>query len=193
MTKVHGKRYAYKFDFHGLMTACHQSQPHMPSPLPPPPPPSSPGQPQSAVPAAGPSPSVAAVHVIPSTSSSDFGGLYGQQHGTATSSPAGIFPAAPSYWATSAAGLSTLYQHPASGSRYPPWRADLGGFFFNLYIKTFFVYLNIIFFLCNLNIFVTVLVCVLTNTTVTGNCKNISFNIIQFCSCSARVQWELII
>lgn len=25
MTKVHGKRYAYKFDFHGLMMAC-QSQ-----------------------------------------------------------------------------------------------------------------------------------------------------------------------
>lgn len=23
MTKVHGKRYAYKFDFHGLMAACH--------------------------------------------------------------------------------------------------------------------------------------------------------------------------
>lgn len=22
MTKVHGKRYAYKFDFHGLMAAC---------------------------------------------------------------------------------------------------------------------------------------------------------------------------
>lgn len=22
MTKVHGKRYAYKFDFHGLMLAC---------------------------------------------------------------------------------------------------------------------------------------------------------------------------
>lgn len=22
MTKVHGKRYAYKFDFHGLMMAC---------------------------------------------------------------------------------------------------------------------------------------------------------------------------
>lgn len=22
MTKVHGKRYAYKFDFHGLMIAC---------------------------------------------------------------------------------------------------------------------------------------------------------------------------
>lgn len=24
MTKVHGKRYAYKFDFHGLMAACQQ-------------------------------------------------------------------------------------------------------------------------------------------------------------------------
>lgn len=24
MTKVHGKRYAYKFDFHGLIAACHQ-------------------------------------------------------------------------------------------------------------------------------------------------------------------------
>lgn len=23
MSKVHGKRYAYKFDFHGLMAACH--------------------------------------------------------------------------------------------------------------------------------------------------------------------------
>lgn len=34
MTKVHGKRYAYKFDFHGLMAAC-QSEP---APLPPPPP-----------------------------------------------------------------------------------------------------------------------------------------------------------
>ena len=27
MTKVHGKRYAYKFDFHALMQAC-QSQGH---------------------------------------------------------------------------------------------------------------------------------------------------------------------
>lgn len=28
MTKVHGKRYAYKFDFHGLMAACQaQAQP----------------------------------------------------------------------------------------------------------------------------------------------------------------------
>lgn len=27
MSKVHGKRYAYKFDFHGLMAACH-SQAH---------------------------------------------------------------------------------------------------------------------------------------------------------------------
>lgn len=26
MSKVHGKRYAYKFDFHGLMTACSQQQ-----------------------------------------------------------------------------------------------------------------------------------------------------------------------
>jgi hypothetical protein len=25
MSKVHGKRYAYKFDFHGLMAACHSN------------------------------------------------------------------------------------------------------------------------------------------------------------------------
>ncbi|XP_060872438.1 DNA-binding protein D-ETS-6-like [Metopolophium dirhodum] len=104
MTKVHGKRYAYKFDFHGLMTACHQSQPQMPAAQ---------SGPQVA---AGPS-SV----TMPSTPSpSDFsGGLYGQQHASASGPPTAIFPAGPSYWATSAAGLSTLYQHPA-GPRYPP-------------------------------------------------------------------------
>lgn len=31
MTKVHGKRYAYKFDFHGLMAAC-QAQAQGPDP-----------------------------------------------------------------------------------------------------------------------------------------------------------------
>lgn len=98
MTKVHGKRYAYKFDFHGLMTACHQSQPHMAP------------QPQTGPTATAP---------VPSTSSSDFGGLYAQQHASTSSPPTAIFPTAPSYWATSAAGLSTLYQHP-TGPRYPP-------------------------------------------------------------------------
>lgn len=104
MTKVHGKRYAYKFDFHGLMTACHQSQPQMPTS-------------QSGLQApAGPSSAV-----VPSTPSpSDFaGGLYSQQHASASGPSTAIFPTGPSYWATSAAGLSTLYQHPA-GPRYPP-------------------------------------------------------------------------
>lgn len=97
MTKVHGKRYAYKFDFHGLMTACHQSQPHIPP------------QPQASQSSAQ----------VPSTSSADFASLYAQQHVSTANSPTAIFPTAPSYWATSATGLSTLYQHP-TGPRYPP-------------------------------------------------------------------------
>ncbi|XP_026666976.1 DNA-binding protein D-ETS-6-like isoform X2 [Ceratina calcarata] len=48
MTKVHGKRYAYKFDFHGLMMACQAQagvtleispSTRAPPPAPPPPPP----------------------------------------------------------------------------------------------------------------------------------------------------------
>lgn len=104
MTKVHGKRYAYKFDFHGLMTACHQSQPQMP-----------PSQPQA--PVAGPS----SAHV-PSTSTSvaDFDrSVYILPHPASTTGST-IFPTTPSYWATSAAGLSTVYQPPCTGPRYPP-------------------------------------------------------------------------
>ncbi|XP_050536079.1 transcriptional regulator ERG homolog [Daktulosphaira vitifoliae] len=102
MTKVHGKRYAYKFDFHGLMTACHQSQSQL----------TQTSQPT----AAGQTPSSAS-----STSSTapDFGGLYSQQQ---VSTPTPIFPTGPSYWASSAAGLSTLYhhQHPNTPRTYPP-------------------------------------------------------------------------
>ncbi|KAJ9594422.1 hypothetical protein L9F63_014147, partial [Diploptera punctata] len=120
MTKVHGKRYAYKFDFHGLMAACqaqaqgnsggdptmsytkyhhHQSDlgaalypahPHSPGKLPAILPPPPPG-------------------VVP---------------------PASPFPAPPYCWtsaaatAASAASLSSIYSvaahHPPAVARYPP-------------------------------------------------------------------------
>lgn len=98
MTKVHGKRYAYKFDFPGLMAAC-QSQ----------------NQASSA----------ATDSYKYQQQATELGELYQSSiQGSSTSSPVPttLFPTPPTYWTTSA-GFPSIYNlhHTTPTTRYSPF------------------------------------------------------------------------
>lgn len=108
MTKVHGKRYAYKFDFHGLMAAC-QAQ----------------NQSSSSAAVAAAASETYKYHQHTAAAAAELGTLYQApiQSSSASTVPTGLFPAPPSYWSTTAAGFPSLYNlhHSSHTARYPPF------------------------------------------------------------------------
>lgn len=95
MTKVHGKRYAYKFDFHGLMSAC-QAQNQSTS---------------------------AGQESYKYQHGTELGALYQSSIPTSSTSsvPSPLFSTNSGYWMTSA-GFPTLYNlHSSHTTRYSPF------------------------------------------------------------------------